>query len=149
MSHSRIVHLPDDKATENYAAELAKKIDCQKQTSFYFQGEIGAGKTTLIRALLRHLGVKGPIKSPTFSIMEPYLCNHFPIYHFDLYRLTDPQELEYLGWRDCFSKPSLCCIEWPEHAKNYLPEPDYWFTLTILPEGRVLTVTATNSIDRR
>lgn len=124
------------RAMEAYAIELARLVDLKKQNIFYFQGEIGAGKTTLIRSLLRYLGVEGTIKSPTFSIMEPYMTGGFPIYHFDLYRLTSPEELEYLGWRDCFSGPALCCIEWPEHAKDYLPKPDLLITLTILEEGR-------------
>lgn len=136
---SQHIRLPDNAATEAYGFELAEKIDRTKQTVFYFQGDIGAGKTALIRALLRGLGVEGPIKSPTFSIMEPYRIDSFPVYHFDLYRLAHPEELEYLGWRDCFSGPSLCCVEWPEQAKGYLPIPDALFTLSpALPEGRIL-----------
>lgn len=134
------IFLSDNAATEAYGFALAKKIDKNKQTTFYFQGDIGAGKTTLIRALLRGLGIEGPIKSPTFAIMESYLIENFPVYHFDLYRLAHPEELEFLGWRDCFSGPSLCCVEWPEQAKGYLPTPDAWFMLvSVLPEGRILT----------
>lgn len=141
-----MTYLADEAATEAYGAVLAHKVHLQRHTVFYFQGEIGAGKTTLIRSLLRHLGVTGPIKSPTFSIMEPYMCQisstDFPIYHFDLYRLGDPQELEYIGWRECFSGQgyagSLCCVEWPERAQGVLPEPDNWFTLSTVPEGRQL-----------
>ena len=132
--------LADETATQAFGAQLAQLVNRQKQTVFHFQGEIGAGKTTLIRSLLRNLGVDGPIKSPTFSIVEPYLVNDFPIYHFDLYRLVDPMELEYLGWRDCFSTPSLCCFEWPERAQAYLPSPDLWIHLKALANGRELRV---------
>lgn len=140
MSYSRICHLADEKATQDYALELAQLIDVTKQTSLYFQGEIGAGKTTLIRSLFCHLGVKEAIKSPTFSLLEVYPLENFTIYHFDLYRLTDPQELEFLGWRECFVGPSVCCVEWPERAKNYLPEPTAWIQLVLSGKGRELTL---------
>ncbi len=143
---SQRIFLPDEPATDAYGIELAGTIDLTKQTSIYFQGEIGAGKTTLIRSILRALGVKGKIKSPTFSIMESYESDmpnteqKFHIFHFDLYRLSDPEELEYLGWRDCFSGPSLCCIEWPENAKHYLPRPNFWVRLASFKSGRVLNI---------
>ncbi len=135
-----IEHLANEKATQAYGEKLARLVNREQQISFYFQGEIGAGKTTLIRSLLRHLGVTGPIKSPTFSILETYDCDGFLIYHFDLYRLSNPQELEYLGWRECFSGPSLCCIEWPERALGYLPEPTFWIRLALAETGRELSL---------
>lgn len=141
MSYSHTCHLADENATQEYAKELAQLIDFTKQTSLYFVGEIGAGKTTLIRSLFRELGVTGAIKSPTFSLLEIYQVDHFSIYHFDLYRLADPQELEFLGWRECFVGPSLCCIEWPEKAKNYLPEPTALIQLALSGKGRELTIT--------
>jgi tRNA threonylcarbamoyladenosine biosynthesis protein TsaE len=140
MSYSRTCHLADEKATQEFALELIQLIDTRKQTTLYFQGQIGAGKTTLIRSLLSHLGVKETIKSPTFSLLEVYQLHHFSIYHFDLYRLVDPQELEFLGWRECFVGPSLCCVEWPEQAKNYLPEPTAWIQLALSGKGRELTL---------
>ncbi len=143
MNYSHTCHLADEKATQDYALELAQLIDPTKQTTLYFQGEIGAGKTTLIRSLFRHLGVKGAIKSPTFSLLEVYELDAFTIYHFDLYRLADPQELEFLGWRECFVGPSLCCVEWPERAKNYLPEPTAWVNLALSGKGRELTLIKT------
>ena len=147
------VQLIDEAATQEYAVKLASFINFEQHNAFYFEGEIGAGKTTLIRALFRHLGVQGAIKSPTFSILETYHVNElnpFPIHHFDLYRLAEPQELEFLGWRECFAGPSLCCIEWPERAKNYLPEPSVLITLTVSGSGRVLSLTKNrmNSMER-
>lgn len=139
MAVSHREFLADEKATQAYGEKLARLVNREQQTSFYFQGEIGAGKTTLIRSFLRFLGVKGPIKSPTFSIVETYHVESFPIYHFDLYRLSDPQELEYLGWRECFAGPSLCCVEWPERAKGYLPEPTASIQLMPSGEGRELS----------
>lgn len=84
-----------------------------------FKGNLGAGKTTLIRAIIRELGVVGPIKSPTFSVVESYVTTH-SIHHFDLYRLSDFQELEFMGFRDYFSSDAICFIEWPERAGNLL-----------------------------
>lgn len=137
--------LSDETAMVSFGVILASFVDVKKQTSIYFQGEIGAGKTTLIRSLLRTLGVKGSIKSPTFSVMESYsvqtaVTPSFSIHHFDLYRLVNPEELEYLGWREAFLLPSLCCIEWPEKAQGYLPEPDIFVSLKITENGREVTV---------
>lgn len=138
------VFLPDETATIAYAAVLSQQIDRHKHTALYFQGEIGAGKTTFIRALLRGLGVKDTIKSPTFSMLESYDVDGFLIHHFDLYRLTQPEELIYLDWQSCFSGPSLCCVEWPERAERYLPKPDKLITLSLPPleqAGRLLILT--------
>ncbi len=88
-----------------------------------FQGNLGAGKTTLIRAIIRELGVTGPIKSPTFSVVESY-CASRVIHHFDLYRLVDPEELEMIGFRDYFSPNVVCFIEWPERAASLLSSHD-------------------------
>lgn len=109
-----------------------------------FSGEIGAGKTTFIRAMLRSLGIKTAIKSPTFSLIESYESEHLQIHHFDLYRIQDEAELEYIGFRDYFLGNAVCCIEWPERAKQSLEQTDINFKLRISGGGRLLTVSASS-----
>lgn len=90
----------------------------------HLRGEIGAGKTTLTRGLLRGLGVKAPVKSPTYTLVEPYDSPRGPVYHFDLYRLADPEELQFFGAEEYFSPEAICILEWAERAGDALPSPD-------------------------
>lgn len=90
----------------------------------HLRGEIGAGKTTLTRGLLRGLGVTAPVKSPTYTLVEPYHGDAGPIYHFDLYRLGDPEELHFFGAEEYFSPESICILEWADRAGDLLPQPD-------------------------
>jgi tRNA threonylcarbamoyladenosine biosynthesis protein TsaE len=104
-----------------------------------FSGEIGAGKTTLVRAFLRALGVDSAIKSPTFSLVESYSINpSLFIHHFDLYRIVAEEELDLIGFRDYFVENAVCCIEWPERAPDYLSTIDIAFSLDIKKMGRIL-----------
>jgi tRNA threonylcarbamoyladenosine biosynthesis protein TsaE len=108
----------------------------------YLEGDLGAGKTTLVRGVLRGLGYRGSVRSPTYTLLEPYELPVMRLYHLDLYRLSDPQELEYLGLRDLLDEQSLLLVEWPERGKGTLPPPDLRIRIDHAGEGRNLELVA-------
>jgi tRNA threonylcarbamoyladenosine biosynthesis protein TsaE len=109
----------------------------------FLQGELGAGKTTLVRGFLRALGVTSAVKSPTYTLVEPYTTVAGPVMHFDLFRVKDPQELEYAGLRDHFNDETICLIEWPERGSGVLPIPELRIQIDKRAGNtRALTVTA-------
>jgi tRNA threonylcarbamoyladenosine biosynthesis protein TsaE len=132
--------LPDEKASEYFAACLARSLSPPLIISF--SGDLGSGKTTIIRAMLKCLGVQSAIKSPTFSLVESYHCSHFLVHHFDLYRIHHEEELDYIGFRDYFIQESICCIEWAENAGNALLNVDIRFKLNIKGAGREMQIMA-------
>lgn len=104
------------------------------------EGDLGAGKTTLVRGLLRKLGHTGVVKSPTYTLVEPYHLKKRDIYHFDLYRLGSPDELEYIGFRDYFNERSLCLLEWPEKGGDFVPTADVAVQISIIHQARVVKI---------
>lgn len=129
---------------ENATLEMGKILaDLCPPSLFtiHLEGELGAGKTTLTRGLLRQLGHKGNVKSPTYTLVERYELADRVVFHFDLYRLADPEELDYLGLDDYLSNNSLSIIEWATQGGDYLPNPDLAITINYQNSGRHITVT--------
>lgn len=126
-------YLANEQATLDFAAQVATVL-CAP-CLFYLQGDLGAGKTCFVRGVLQSLGHAGKVKSPTYTLMEPYEIGSQHFYHFDLYRLADPEELELLGARDVLAD-GVCFFEWPDKGASWLPVADLVLTLTQQGSGR-------------
>lgn len=130
MNNSAIVKTlvwPDEAATTVFAQQLAAALTRAHNglnACITLEGDLGAGKTTLVRHLLRALGVQGRIKSPTYAVVEPYQVAAGAVWHFDFYRFSDPREWEDAGFRDIFASPGLKLCEWPQQAQGVMPTPD-------------------------
>ena len=146
-----IVDLPAVADTEQLGAALASGAPRSSADALvvYLEGELGSGKTTLARGLLRRLGVTGTIRSPTYTLLESYESQDWLVMHIDLYRLDGPQELEPLGFRDQLSAGALLLVEWPERAAQALPPPDLRIALTFAKEGRAAELRAASPAGSR
>ncbi len=122
---------------------------CDRGGVITLSGDLGTGKTTLVRGALQALGVEGGVRSPTYTLVEYYPFTDFAVAHFDLYRLGDPEELEYLGYRDYLNPSTLCLIEWPERASGYLQAVDIAVELAYDPAGRRATLRACSPAGER
>ncbi|MDK9557142.1 tRNA (adenosine(37)-N6)-threonylcarbamoyltransferase complex ATPase subunit type 1 TsaE [Marinobacter sp. M216] len=137
FGNERRLFLENESETEHLGRELARVVVASGQgLTVFLEGDLGMGKTTLSRGVMRGLGHEGAVKSPTYTLVEPYEHLQPMAYHFDLYRVGDPEELEYMGIRDYFTGQSLCLIEWPERGKGLLPEADLEIHLEREGEGR-------------
>ncbi|NYS59279.1 tRNA (adenosine(37)-N6)-threonylcarbamoyltransferase complex ATPase subunit type 1 TsaE [Vreelandella salicampi] len=134
------VTLPNEDAQVAFGETLGRVL--QGRGRVYLEGDLGAGKTTLTRGVLRAYGYQGAVKSPTYTLIEPYELNDQRLYHLDLYRLGDPEELEFIGGRDVLDDEALCLVEWPSRGEGWLPEGDLHIHLSVADIGRVASVSA-------
>jgi tRNA threonylcarbamoyladenosine biosynthesis protein TsaE len=134
----RSLALPGEAASEALGAALAAALPAQAPASallLALEGSLGAGKTTVARALLRALGETGPVRSPSYTLLEPYELPGWHVRHLDLYRLGDPEEVQMLGLRDELQPGTLLLVEWPERGAGQLPAADLWLRLEERDEG--------------
>ncbi|WP_144211234.1 tRNA (adenosine(37)-N6)-threonylcarbamoyltransferase complex ATPase subunit type 1 TsaE [Shewanella donghaensis] len=143
---SLIKNLQDEQATIELGVELSLRVSAP--LVIYLTGDLGAGKTTLSRGLIQGLGHDGNVKSPTYTLVEPYELKDMQIYHFDLYRLLDPEELEYMGIRDYFTDNTISIIEWPDRGHGLIPQPDITIHLNYVDEHRHVEVTGLTDLGR-
>lgn len=139
MTHDITLKLADEQATLKLGADFARTLEVG--VNVYLHGDLGAGKTTLVRGGLHGLGFIGKVKSPTYTLVEPYQVLHnktiVNLYHFDLYRFMDEEEWDAAGFRDYFNPHSVCLIEWPDKAGSLIPQADIDVYLELNGEGRI------------
>lgn len=136
------LELTNDKSTFAFGEHLGQLS--RPQTVIYLNGELGTGKTTFARGFLKGRGYFGKIKSPTYTLVESYSCSSLTVYHLDLYRLKQAEELEFLGIRDYVANDGILLIEWPELGKGFIPEPSLKLQFDFHDEARKVTLAAAN-----
>ena len=147
MAHDITLNLINEAATLAMGEQFSRVVE--SGLIVYLHGDLGAGKTTFVRGFLHGLGHIGKVKSPTYTLVEPYVIAHNSIFHFDLYRFIDEEEWESAGFRDYFNSSAICFVEWPEKAENLLPTPDINIYLQPNNEGRILQLTAHSDLGKR
>lgn len=151
-SHVVELLLPNADSTAALGAALGHAIEQRldevrtRGLQLNLSGELGAGKTALVRALLRAMGVQGPVKSPTFALLEPYTVSSLDFYHFDFYRFADPADFAAAGFREHFGPGRITAVEWPERAGPRLPTADLAIALRIEGSGRHASIAATGQL---
>jgi tRNA threonylcarbamoyladenosine biosynthesis protein TsaE len=138
--------LATETETSAFGAALAMLL--HRGMVIFLSGELGAGKTTLVRGLLRALGVTERVKSPTYTLVEPYVVSKLYLYHFDFYRFNRSDEWVEAGFREHFNRDSVCLVEWPEKAGGQLPAPDLRIVMEVVGNGRRITVSADTEAGR-
>ena len=133
-----IINIETAQAMEAFGRQLGEHF--RAGSRIYLQGQLGAGKTTLVRGFLRAWGHPGKVKSPSYTLVEEYELGGVNVYHFDLYRLQRAEELENIGFRDYFDAHSIVLLEWPEHAESLLEQPDLLIQMHLLAQGRRLEI---------
>jgi tRNA threonylcarbamoyladenosine biosynthesis protein TsaE len=141
------MHLATEQAMLEYAETLARAVS--DGAVIFLNGPLGAGKTTFTRGFLRGFGYTGKVKSPTYTLVEPYELNHRAIFHFDFYRLENAAELEHIGLPDYFTTTSICLIEWPEKGFPLLPTPDVVCDIAFASDGRDIRMEAKTERGRK
>jgi tRNA threonylcarbamoyladenosine biosynthesis protein TsaE len=144
--------LPDEAATVAFGDKIAKSIvnvSEVKGVTLYLHGDLGAGKTTLTRGIVTGFGHQGRVKSPTYTLVEPYELKLRTVYHFDLYRLADPEELEFMGIRDYFADNCVCVVEWPQQGQGFLPAADLLVYLVYVDDHRQVTLQSNSEVGEK
>ncbi|MGQ7260271.1 tRNA (adenosine(37)-N6)-threonylcarbamoyltransferase complex ATPase subunit type 1 TsaE [Vreelandella sp. V005] len=141
------VQLDNEEAQVAFGEALGHAL--QRRGLVFLEGDLGAGKTTLTRGILKAYGHQDAVKSPTYTLVEPYELGSQRVYHLDLYRLSDPEELEFIGGRDVLADEAVCIIEWPSRGEGWLPTPDLRLALEVAAQGRLITLTACSDLGAR
>lgn len=150
ITHRCSFSLVDEQATVNMGKQLATivKNELNQGIVVYLNGDLGAGKTTITRGFVQGMGHVGHVKSPTYTLVEPYDLADWHVYHFDLYRLGDPEELEFMGIRDYFNENCCCFIEWPEKGFGLLANADITINMAYQGEERMVDFQAHNLLGK-